>query len=172
MLDNGFENFESYEPITKDAKDFQAFKKPTENAVNSEPSPKWAMDHLTRLLRCGLILDDHRHFIECYLPFDIQIDSKSKYNSALYAAPFLCAAAWFLGYTKTGSAPRLLIGAAGISSLSAVLFTKKILQIRSHETAIKNLCVTIAGLERTFIQFKRMLLLVHQNDLMPQSLSL
>lgn len=63
------------------------------------------------------------------------------------------------------------MGAAGFSSLCAVLLTKQVLRMQNNVNSLNNLHLSLAGLETVYIQFKRMLLLVHQSDLISQSIS-
>lgn len=35
-------------------------------------APQWSLDYLNCILNSGLLLEDHRHFIECYYPLETQ----------------------------------------------------------------------------------------------------
>ena len=90
-------------------------------------------------------------------------------KSVLCCGSFLCVCGGLWGVIRFASCPAFWLGAASVSSLSVVFFIKQLLKTRSNTKVLGSLHSSLTGLEKVFIQYKRMLLLVYQSDLISAS---
>lgn len=170
LHETGFKNFESYE--FKHEKSNQFFFEYDKSMHAVHPAPQWSLDHLDCILNCGLLLEDHSHFIESYYPLEIQKNSSTMKKIILGGAQFLCV---FGGLWKIAKAPTskpIIFASCTMASVFALFNIKEALRKHLILKSISTLKDTLHGLEKVYVLFKRMLLLVHQNEFITQNISL
>lgn len=169
LHNSGFTNFESYVPNRDKPERFA----PDISCMQiSQPAPQWAIDQLNCILRSGLTLEDHRHFIESYYPLQIQKIPETTRNLLFCSAPLICL---FGGLHKVAKVPglqTLLSLSMGVGCLCGISLLRKSFHKRSMNQSLNKLQLALGGLEKVLIQLKKMLLLVHQNEFISQNISL
>ncbi|XP_034251456.1 vezatin-like [Thrips palmi] len=172
LHETGFKNFESYELNHNKSRWFLTGPGNYECLQVTRPAPQWSLDHLDSILNCGLLLEDHRHFIECYYPLETKKNSSIVKKIVLGGVQFFCLAG---GLWKIASAPTskpFIFASCATASLFAFVYVKEALRRHSILEGISKLKHTLDGLEKVYVQFRRMLLLVHQNEFITQNISL
>lgn len=173
LQDNGFSNFESYEyknqstmkfPLRVD-KSFNSSSIPTK-------APHWTTSNLNCFLKSGLILEDHRHFLEHYYPLETEEYSKSKFNIRLCSVPLLCLGGGLWRLAQTPVSKVLLVASAALGSFYAAYRIRENWKRKYFSLLTSKIQLTLVGLEKLFVQYKRMLQLIHQNDFISQKISL
>lgn len=165
LQSNGLTNFDTYEKKYSETTLLQQERETEQCLQITPPAPQWAVDHLDCILKCGLLLEDHQRFIESYRPLEVQESSWCVRNLIVFTGPLL----WLWGSISKTSRPSvvrpLLWTAFGVHSLSVIFHIKGMLKRRSMSQAVCKLQVTLSNLEKVYVRFKWMLLLVHQNEL-------
>lgn len=90
----------------------------------------------------------------------------------LYGTPTLCLLGGLLGIRDVSGSRTMFLAAICAGSAFSSWQLKKNLQNFYVKKSLNKLEHTVVSLEKTFIQFKKLLLLVHQNDFLSQNISL
>ncbi|KAK3932620.1 Vezatin [Frankliniella fusca] len=172
LQDNGFSNFESYELESQRTMFPIQINKTFSTSNVPRKAPQWTTSNLNCILKSGLILEDHRHFIEQYYPLETDEYSKSKFNVRLYVVPLLCLGGGLWRLAQTPVSKVLLAASAGIGSLYVAYRVKEHWRQKYFSDLTALLKLTLGSFEKLFVQYKKMLHLIHQNDFISQNTSL